>query len=236
MLGFVADNVSATLGADGGGPSRCVWVDTVRREYAAFLEVGAGQEYYVPAQHNTLHCDLVAGWQEASDGLAHDGLSVAHAGSVPLPALLGDTVLLLRSGVLVCDAVRALDNIYASECASRGPRAGPFDSPCWIRCLQSRGMQPAGLKFAYWLRAGPHTHRSAISNLHCYVCHESCPCWGTHMWHDCVAVALAVWAGWQALADLLEAQWLSLDTVQQQGAPTGVVWRLVHPDLLSDPL
>ena len=67
---------------------------------------------------------------------------------------------------------------------------------------QSREMQPAGLKFAYWLRAAPHTDRSAVSHLHCCVCRESCPCWGTHMWHDCVAVALAVSAGWRALADL----------------------------------
>ena len=91
----------------------------MRREYAAFLEAGAGQEYYVPAQHDTLRRDLVAGWQEACDGLAHDGLSVAHAGSVQLPALLGDIGLLLRSAVQVCDVVRALDNIYASECAFR---------------------------------------------------------------------------------------------------------------------
>ena len=85
-----------------------------------------------------------------------------------------------------------------------------------------------------------HTHIAPLSlictDLHCYVCRESCPCWGTHMWHDCVAVALAVSAGWRALADLLEAQWLSLDTMQQQGAPTGVVWRLMHPHLPSDPL
>ena len=118
VLGFVADNMSATFGTDGGGPSRCIWVNMVRRECAAFLEAGAGEEYYVPAQHDTLRRDLVAGWQEASDRLAHDGLSVARAGSVPLPALLGDTVLLLRSGVPVCDAVRALDDIYASKCAS----------------------------------------------------------------------------------------------------------------------
>ena len=82
-----------------------------------------------------------------------------------------------------------------------------------------------------------HTYtRSAVSDLHCYVCRELCPCRGTHMWHDCVAVAVAVSAGWRALADLLEAQWLLLDSVQQQGAPNGVVWRLVHPDLPFDPL
>ena len=56
------------------------------------------------------------------------------------------------------------------------------------------------------------------------------------MWHDFVALAVAVSAGWRTLADLLEAQWLLLDTVQQQGAPTGVVWRLVHPDLPFGPL
>ena len=75
------------------------------------------------------------------------------------------------------------------------PPAGPFDSPCSVRCLPSRVMQPAGLKFAYWLCAAPHTHRSTVCDLHCYVCRELCPCWGTHMWHDCVAVALAVSAG-----------------------------------------
>ena len=122
----------------------------------------------MPAHRDTLRCDLVAGWHVACDGLTHDGLSV-RAGSVPLPSLLGDTVLLLRSGVRVCHAVRTLDDIYASECASRGPPARPFHSPCWVRCLQSREMQPAGLKFAYWLCAAPHTHRSAVSDLHCYV-------------------------------------------------------------------
>ena len=120
VLGFVADNVSATFGADG---------------YVAFLEAGATHEYYVPAQHDTLRRDLVAGWQEASVRLAHDGLSVARAGSVLLPTLLGGTMLLLQSSVLVCDVLRALDDTYASECASRSPPAGPFDPPCWVRCL-----------------------------------------------------------------------------------------------------
>ena len=175
----------------------------------------------MPAQHNTLRRDILAGWQEASDGLVHDGLSGDRAGFVPPPALLGDTGLLLRFGVLVWDTVRALDNIYVSQFASRGPLAGPFDSPCWIRCLESWDMHPAGPKFAHCLRAAPHAYHSAAVDLHCYVCRESCPCWGTHMWHDCVAAALAVLAGWRALADLLEAQWLSLDTMQQKGAQTG---------------
>ena len=165
VLGFVADNVSATFGADGGGPSLCVWVHMARCEYAVFLEAEAGQEYYVPGQHDTLCRDLVAGWHKASNGLAHDRLSAAHAESVPLPALLGDTVLVLRSRVMVCDAVRALDGIYASKCASRGPPTGPFDSPCWTPCLHLRDMQPGGLKFAYWLRAAPHTNRSTVSNM-----------------------------------------------------------------------
>ena len=63
-----------------------------------------------------------------------------------------------------------------AESAPRGPPAGPFDSPCWVRCLQSREMQLTGPKFAYWLCAARHTHRSAVSDLHSYVCRESCPC------------------------------------------------------------
>ena len=56
------------------------------------------------------------------------------------------------------------------------------------------------------------------------------------MSHACVAMALAILEGWRALADLLGVRWLSLDSVQQHGAPTGVVWGLVYPDLPSTPL
>ena len=44
VLGFVADDVSATFGADGGCPPRCMWLNTVRHEYAALVEAGAGPE------------------------------------------------------------------------------------------------------------------------------------------------------------------------------------------------
>ena len=82
-----------------------------------------------------------------------------------------------------------------------------------------------------------HTHIAQLSLICTAVCAANRdPAWGTRMWHECVAVALAVSAGWRPLADLLEAHWLSLDTVQQPGEPTGVVWRLVHPGLPSDPL
>ena len=38
VMRFVADNLCATFGAHGAGPSHCMWVNTVRRKYAAFLE------------------------------------------------------------------------------------------------------------------------------------------------------------------------------------------------------
>ena len=157
----------------------------------------------MPAQHDTLHRDLGASWQEGLGGISPNGLSVAQAGYVPMPTLLADIVLLLRSAVLACDAVRALDDVSALEFALRGPPTGPFDSTCWVRCLRSREMQPAGMKFACWLRAAPHTHRSAVSDLHCHVYRELCTCWGTQIWHECVAVAVAASAGWRALADPL---------------------------------
>ena len=74
----------------------------------------------MPAQHDTPRRDLIAGWQEAFDGLAHDGLRVARAASVPPAALWGDSVLLLRSGLVVCHSVRALDDIYGCSAGGGG--------------------------------------------------------------------------------------------------------------------
>ena len=131
------------------------------------------------------------------DGLRKVGNGLGKAGNGLRKA--GNGLTKARTGVK-----KERNGLRKAGDGLRKPRNG-LRRPGDVGCLQSREMQPAGLKFAYWLRAAPHTHRSVVFDLHRYMCCELWPCWGTHMWHDCVAVALAVSAGWRALAHLLEA-------------------------------
>ena len=49
----VADNVSACLGADGGKPSVCAYLDVLRHEFARVAARASPQEVFTPAQHDT---------------------------------------------------------------------------------------------------------------------------------------------------------------------------------------
>ena len=87
VLGIVAHNLVASFGSRGGKPSRCVWVDALRLDYASFLAYGPVPKCFVLAHHDTLRVDLVNSWQAEADRLAKAGLLLARPFTVPLPSL-----------------------------------------------------------------------------------------------------------------------------------------------------
>ena len=110
---FVADNMGATCGDDGGRASRCPWAVVLRLRYAAALLQGGAAEIYVPAQHNSGSQLPVAMVQARSDAQAKQGMLAAEKGCVPFREWLGGHFSLMWCGVLAADPSDVLEACYS---------------------------------------------------------------------------------------------------------------------------
>ena len=84
---MLADNMSATFGADGGRPSPWAWIDKIRLKYAEFASQHDVPEYYIPTQHDTGNSHWLAGWQSIADVLAKAALRTAGRMTLPFKNL-----------------------------------------------------------------------------------------------------------------------------------------------------
>ena len=120
----VADNILATLGADGGRPSRCAWVDALRLGNAGVCTRPGLLEIFTLAQPDTLWTGPLAEWHR----LAKTGPPPVATTCRPSPEVVTDTALYHRGGRLVLSLEASLDAAYDDLVVSGLPGSGAL--PC----------------------------------------------------------------------------------------------------------
>ena len=156
----IADNVSATLGHDGGRPSSSPVVDRVRLAFAAALAGSGAGEGFTPAEHDSRWTHLVARLQSTCHDLAAAGVRLSLPLRVPFLDLHSDSALLLRGGRLALAPTASLDKLYA-ELHPSPPVALPLPVGCdygyrrWAELVETNALTPGSLRLAALLRAAP---------------------------------------------------------------------------------
>ena len=156
----IADNVSATLGTDGGRPSNSPLVDRIRLAFAAALAGSGAGEGFTPAEHDSGWTHLVARLQSSCHDLAATGARLGRPLSIPFPDLHSESVLLFRSGRVAVAPSASLDRLYA-ELHPSPPAALPLPESCdygyrrWAELAETNTLTPGSLRLAALLRAAP---------------------------------------------------------------------------------
>lgn len=114
----VADNISATLGPDGGKPSRSPVIDAIRLAFAKMVAGSHVMEAYTPAEHNTGWSHTLSAWQAECHDLAASGSRDVNPWSYPFPDVLGGCALLFCDGRLVLDVGHTMDRLYCATLPS----------------------------------------------------------------------------------------------------------------------
>jgi hypothetical protein len=236
----VADNVSASLGAAGGSPSGCAWVDALRLAFAATAARSGLVEVFTPAQHDTGWDDLLAGWQAACDSRARDSLPRARESTRPCPEVITDSALLYRGGRLVLQLAASLDAVYENSprAAHRPPVRCPRALLAWQELVCAGKVSAGGLRLAFWLRDARVFHVSERNDLPCPLCGTLCHGWGWHLWERCPMACGAALRGFRAvvaeLSTRMPVTWITSTTVRVQwGAGAPSVWCLARDDHAS---
>ena len=91
------------LGGDGGTPSRCPWLDSIRIAFAKIATASAMHEAFTPATHDTGWSHNIACLQGRCHELAAAGVLTSKLYTYPFADVLGECALLYRQGRLVVD-------------------------------------------------------------------------------------------------------------------------------------
>ena len=233
----MADNVSASLGSDGGKPSACGWVDVLRLEFARVASSAGLQEVFTPAQHDTGWVGPLAEWQAHCDVLAKGSGQAPVGRGYPCPELLRDSALFFLEDRLVLSLQVSLDAVYDRLAAGRlGPARPPCTVPLsWAAVVEQGLVAARGLRLAYWLRGAPLLHWSSRADLPCPLCGVLCEHWGLHLWDACALDAGAALRGFRAIMAHLSRTcavvWHSAVRTSTVDAHAGCVhWRLARDD------
>jgi hypothetical protein len=204
----IADNVSATLGLDGGRPSSSPWIDLIRLAFARTATASPLQEGFTPAAHDTRWSHFSANLQALCDSLAARGAADARPLTYPFPAITADTCFLFHHQHLVADISTALDAAY--DACHPLPAAITPSIPCpphhaWRHAVESNQIASAGLRFAFLARSALLLPTIPKPKFHCSYCNVPCHGWGSHMLRDCPLVAGGVLYAFHAAAQSLSA-------------------------------
>ena len=233
----ISDNLHATLGPDGGNPSKCYWVDVLRRAWAATFANTNMQEGYMRAQHSSRATTEIALWQQEMDTKAKASLTRAQPNTLPFPTLLASKVHMVIKGNLVVNAAHSATLVYRKLlCPTLLPQ--PKETGlAWTQALESGRIDQAGLTFAAWLRSTEDTHRADTPSFTCTYCKAPCHSWGQHMSSTCIVTVTAAMIGFHCLSKHLEATgavitWIDPLTFREarpgQLPPEGLQWRLLR--------
>jgi hypothetical protein len=92
-----------SLGADGGKPSSCPWLDRIRIAFATIATQSTMQEAFTPATHDTRWCHTIATLQAQCHDLAAAGVMTSTPRTYPFADVLDDCALFYRDGRPVVD-------------------------------------------------------------------------------------------------------------------------------------
>ena len=204
-----ADSVTASLGVDGGKPSRHPWVDKLRLRYAEHILEHGTTEMYIPAQHRTRGKTPFDLHQKEAHDLSRLGASSARPWSVPFNEFLpSGTVNVFHSGLFVDDVTALADGIYRRKTLTAKPIHDLLACKAWGLVIAQDLVEPDGLRIAAYLRSASFTHQHADDVLTCPFCKCSCSSWGLHMSLACPPIRAASLSGFHAVAtSLVETEW-----------------------------